>query len=83
MKSTYRRNAPLIGHKNSYDQHGRSHSSLADYGKDNSPSPLGNAAGKCDPQIPHAAFDKIDARRATEANAGDKISKRAQTRVVD
>jgi hypothetical protein len=45
----------------SYDQEGRSHSSIAEYG---GKGPLhSNFAGKCDPQIPSEAFRHIDKER--------------------
>jgi hypothetical protein len=47
----------------SYDQQGRSHSSIAEYGG-KGPLHSNYVTGKCDPQIPSEAFRHIDKARS-------------------
>jgi hypothetical protein len=62
----------------SYDQGGRSHSSIAEYG---GKGPLhSNYAGACDPQIPREAFAHIDRRRT---QSPQPVKHRPVTRKVE
>jgi hypothetical protein len=63
----------------SYDQEGRSHSSVAEYdGK--GPLHSNYVTGKCDPQIPSEAFRHIDKRRS---QSPQPVKHRPVTKVVE